>query len=35
MAPVKDEDSEKDDNIPKMLCHMENHLGNNTENISE
>ena len=27
MAPVRDEDKEKDENVPKMLCQMDNHLG--------
>ncbi|PIK60033.1 hypothetical protein BSL78_03031 [Apostichopus japonicus] len=26
MAPVKDEEAEKNENIPKVLCHMDNHL---------
>ncbi|KAM7050463.1 protein HIRA isoform 5-T5 [Molossus nigricans] len=27
MSPVLQEDDEKDENIPKMLCQMDNHLG--------
>ena len=27
MAPVRDENKEKDENVPKMLCQMDNHLG--------
>ena len=27
MAPVRDEVKEKDENVPKMLCQMDNHLG--------
>jgi protein HIRA/HIR1 len=27
MAPVRDERDEKDENVPKLLCQMENHLG--------
>ncbi len=27
MAPVRDEEKEKDPNVPKMLCQMDNHLG--------
>ena len=27
MAPVRDEEKEKDENVPKMLCQMDNHLG--------
>ena len=27
MAPVRDEKFEKDDTIPKILCQMDNHLG--------
>ncbi len=27
MAPVRDERIEKNENIPKMLCTMDNHLG--------
>ena len=27
MAPVKNEEDEKDENIPKVLCEMDNHLG--------
>lgn len=30
MAPVLREDDEKNENIPKMLCQMDNHLGNQT-----
>lgn len=28
MAPVLKEEDEKNENIPKMLCQMDNHLGN-------
>lgn len=28
MAPVRDELSEKNENVPKILCEMDNHLGN-------
>lgn len=28
MAPVLREEDEKNENIPKMLCQMDNHLGN-------
>lgn len=28
MAPVKEEKDEKDENVPKILCQMDNHLGN-------
>ena len=28
MAPVLREEDEKNDSIPKMLCQMDNHLGN-------
>lgn len=27
MAPVLKEDDEKNENVPKMLCQMDNHLG--------
>lgn len=27
MAPVLREEDEKNENIPKMLCQMDNHLG--------
>lgn len=27
MAPVMEEEAEKNENIPKVLCHMDNHLG--------
>lgn len=27
MAPVLKEEDEKNENIPKMLCQMDNHLG--------
>lgn len=27
MSPVLQEDDEKDENVPKMLCQMDNHLG--------
>ena len=27
MAPVKHEKDEKDENVPKLLCQMDNHLG--------
>ena len=27
MAPVKSEVAEKNDNVPKMLCQMDNHFG--------
>ena len=27
MAPVKNEEDEMNENVPKMLCHMDNHLG--------
>ena len=27
MAPVKNEEAEKDENIPEVLCEMDNHLG--------
>ncbi len=27
MAPVRKEKDEKNENIPKMLCTMDNHLG--------
>lgn len=27
MSPVLQEDDEKDESIPKMLCQMDNHLG--------
>ncbi|XP_031734791.1 protein HIRA-like [Anarrhichthys ocellatus] len=28
MAPVLRDEDEKNENIPKMLCQMDNHLGN-------
>lgn len=28
MAPVLREEDEKNENVPKMLCQMDNHLGN-------
>ena len=28
MAPVLKEEDEKNESIPKMLCQMDNHLGN-------
>lgn len=28
MAPVLKEEDEKNENVPKMLCQMDNHLGN-------
>lgn len=27
MAPIVKEQAEEDDNIPKLLCQMDNHLG--------
>lgn len=27
MSPVKNEESELDENVPKLLCQMDNHLG--------
>ena len=27
MAPVKNEEDEMNENVPKLLCHMDNHLG--------
>lgn len=27
MEPVREESHEKDPNVPKILCQMENHLG--------
>ena len=27
MGPVREEEEEKDDGIPKVLCQMDNHLG--------
>ena len=33
MAPVKDEAAEKDENVPKVLCEMDNHLGENLAHI--
>ncbi|EHH65637.1 TUP1-like enhancer of split protein 1 [Macaca fascicularis] len=32
MSPVLQEDDEKDENIPKMLCQMDNHLGSGAGN---
>ncbi|XP_075390680.1 protein HIRA isoform X1 [Tenrec ecaudatus] len=31
MSPVLQEDDEKDENIPKMLCQMDNHLGTDVD----
>ena len=27
MAPVKNEEDEMNENVPKLLCQMDNHLG--------
>jgi len=27
MAPVRDENAENDENVPKLICQMDNHLG--------
>ena len=27
MAPVREESMEKDENVPKLICQMDNHLG--------
>lgn len=27
MSPIVDENDEKDENVPKLLCQMDNHLG--------
>jgi len=27
MAPVRDENAEIDENVPKLICQMDNHLG--------
>jgi len=27
MVPVRDEDAENDENVPKLICQMDNHLG--------
>ena len=27
MAPVRNEEDEKSDHVPKMLCQMDNHFG--------
>lgn len=34
MAPVLREEDEKNENIPKMLCQMDNHLGNSFISIN-
>lgn len=33
MAPVLREEDEKNENVPKMLCQMDNHLGNCAFNV--
>ena len=33
MAPVKDEEDEMNENVPKLLCQMDNHLGELNFNI--
>ena len=35
MAPVRDEVKEKDENVPKMLCQMDNHLGRSWYEVKE
>ena len=35
MSPIVDESDEKDDNVPKLLCQMDNHLGTQFIFISE
>ena len=35
MAPVRNEDEEKNENVPKILCEMDNHLGKFGKSIFE